>query len=163
MVIRVAILILAFLAMHGCSTSSPASSMPVTIAGKTFELELVFDTNTRTTGLMNKTSIPDNGGMLFVFPDATIRSFWMKNCFVAIDLLFLDSRGTITALHEMPIEPAQGVDESDWSYDGRLAHYWSNSPSRYAIELSAGSIKQLKLRINDRVELDLPYLNSIAR
>jgi uncharacterized protein len=148
--------------MLGCNTQ-PQTSTKVSIGKETFQLELALDMQSRTAGLMHRTEIPSDGGMLFVFPDAIARSFWMKNCLLPIDLLFLDSRGTITALHEMPIEPDKSPEENDLEYERRLKHYWSGAPARFAIELKSGSIQRLQLKINDHIDLDTAYLRSIAR
>ena len=161
MVARITSFLLILLVAQGCS--SPPTSLPVIISGKTLTLELNLDTQSRAEGMMHRSTFKKDSGMLFVFPDSIERSFWMKNCFVDIDLIFLDSRGTITAVHEMSIEPPQSTDESILEYEGRLNHYWSQGPSRFAIELEAGSIQDLQLRVNDRITLDLPYLKSIAR
>ena len=162
MAIRISTLLLILIVSQGCS-SPPPTSLPVVISGKTFTLELNLDTQSRAEGMMHRSTFNKDCGMLFVFPDSIERSFWMKNCFVDIDLIFLDSRGTITAVHEMDIEPPQSTDESIWEYEGRLNHYWSQGPSRFAIELEAGSIQDLELRVNDRIMLDLNYLKLIAR
>ena len=163
MATRLIILLLITFIAQGCTSRTQATSAVVDIGGETFNLELILDERSRANGMMNRTSIPVDGGMLFVFTDSSERSFWMKNCLVDIDLIFLDSRGTIIALHEMPLEPPQGAGESDWSYEGRLAKYWSRGPCRFAIELAAGSIRRLKLRVNDRIKLDLEELKSMAR
>ncbi len=146
----------------GCKTQQQTSTT-VSIGSETFQLELALDIPSRTEGLMHRTEIATTGGMLFVFPDAIKRSFWMKNCLISIDLLFLDSRGTITALHAMPPEPEKASDESNLEYEGRLNHYWSGPPARFAIELKSGSIQRLHLKVNDRIELDTAHLRSLAR
>ncbi len=147
----------------GCSSPRTVNSVMVSIAGETFLLELSVEEHSRIRGLMDRTSIDPEGGMLFVFPDADLRSFWMSHCYIDIDLIFLDSRGTITAIHEMTVEPPQQPDETPWEYERRLRHYWSDGPARFAIELAPGSIKRLKLRVNDRIALDLPMLRGLAR
>ena len=147
----------------GCSSSKQKTAVEVAIGGETFLLELSTNTPSRIHGLMERTTISDHGGMLFVFTGAQERSFWMANCLINIDLLFLDSRGTITATHEMKIEDIQGTEESQWEYEGRLNHYYSNGPARFAIELQEGSIERLQLRVNDRILLDLQDLRNIAR
>jgi uncharacterized membrane protein (UPF0127 family) len=155
--------LLIFTLATGCTSTTQQTSVDVSIGGEIFSLELSTDLPSRVHGLMERTSIPANGGMLFVFPEAQDRSFWMANCLVNMDLLFLDSRGTITATHEMKIETPQDVGESQWDYERRLHHYYSNSPARFAIELQEGSIHRLKLRVNDRINLNLQNLRNIAR
>lgn len=147
----------------GCGAQSQTLTATIPIGNEIFYVTIVNTTQTRAQGLMHRTEIPKDGGMLFVFPDAILRSFWMKNCLVPIDLIFLDSRGTITATHAMPIEEPKTEDESEWEYDNRLSHYWSNSPARFAIELQSGSIKRLGLEVNERIALDVPHLRSLAR
>jgi len=159
------IILILFLALfsQGCTTTTPVTTAVVHIGGETFTLDLALDDQGRTKGLMHQTSLPKDGGLLFVFSDSIKRSFWMKNCLMDIDLIFLDSRGTITALHKMVTEPPQGINETNWNYEGRLGKFWSGGPSRFAIELASGSIQRLNLRVNDRITLDLPLLKSIAR
>jgi len=163
MATRITILCCILLCGLGCSSPPPTTSISIDIAGETFNLELMINQEARTKGMMHRTSISPSGGMLFIFPDSKNRSFWMKNCFVDIDLIFLDSRGLITSLYEMTMEPPQEQVESIWAYEGRLNHYWSKGPARFAIELAPGSIHRLHLEINDKIILDLPYLKSLAR
>ena len=99
--------------------------------------------------------------MLFIFPDSDMRSFWMANCLIDIDLIFLDTRGTITALHEMKIEDPQEAGESELAYNTRLKNYKSGFPARFAIELPAGSITRLQLRINQKLPLELGELKAL--
>jgi hypothetical protein len=44
-----------------------------------------------------------DGGMLFVFPEPRMLSFWMYECLIDIDVIFLDASGTVTAIHRMPV------------------------------------------------------------
>ena len=163
MVTRLTILLCIFLTCSGCASTTPASTINIDIAGDSFHLELITTQETRTNGMMHRTAIAPQGGMLFIFPDTKNRSFWMKNCVVDIDLIFLDSRGIITTMYSMPIEAPQGENESDWQYEGRLSHYWSRGPARFAIELASGSIERLCLKVNQKIPLELTYLKSLAR
>lgn len=163
MVTRITTLICILASCVGCSSPPSSSTIEINIAGEPFQLELMITQKSRTDGMMNRSEISLDGGMLFVFTDSQSRSFWMKNCIIPLDLIYLDSRGTITSLHQMSIEPPQGPEESNWQYEGRLNHYWSKGPARFAIELRAGSISRLNLQVNDHISLDLPYLKSIAR
>lgn len=149
------------------SASQPASqpaSRPATqpdkvtekliIAGEEFSLEIAADEAARENGLMDRDWIDNHGGMMFIWPAAESRSFWMKNCPIDIDLMFLDSNGRIVAVHAMVAEPAQRVGESDDDYSARLKLYPSRKPAQFAVELKAGSIKRLKLTVGQTVTLD---------
>ncbi len=50
-------------------------------------------------GLMFVRDLPPNEGMLFVHPQPRIASMWMKNTFIPLDMVWIDSRGRITAIH----------------------------------------------------------------
>jgi uncharacterized protein len=158
------------LAVCGCTASnSAAPSKPrtekVVIGGETFELELAADPESREKGLMHRTHIPDRGGMLFVFPDNQVRTqvFWMGHCLVDMDIIFLDRRGGVTATHRMKAQPPQRPDETDDQYRARIPHYSSGYPAQFAIELQAGSLDRLNVRVNDRIALDLERLKRLAR
>ncbi len=147
-----------------CSSESGAPNREVvSIKGESFSLELAVDDATRTRGLGGRVEIPDEGGMLFVFPDAGQRSFWMYDCETDIDLIFLDTVGRITALHAMPREAPRGENETEQAYQNRLAHYWSGSPAQFAIELAPGSIARLGLQVEEKIKLDLPRLKALPR
>lgn len=151
------------LAVAGCSPSPQAGSEQVTIAGETWTFEVARDTPSRTRGLGGRASLPPQGGMMFIFPDAQVRSFWMYDCLMPIDVVFLDPLGVITATHSMPIEPPRAPEESEATYAGRLPLYSSRFPAQFALEFPAGTIERLGLRPNTRIDLDPRRLKSLAR
>lgn len=139
----------------------------VVIGGHEFHLELAADSVSRERGMMGRASIDAHGGMLFVFPNGQVQrqSFWMKNCLVDIDIIYLDPRGKVTALHRMKAEPPQRADESDVAYETRLRQhlYPSGYPAQFAIELKSGWLDQLNLKVEDQINLDLDRLKALAR
>ena len=135
----------------------------VEIAGESFHLELAADPGTRVQGLMGRTEIARDGGMLFVFPDVAMRSFWMKDCLTDMDIIFLDGSGRVTATHEMTMEPPRRPDESQLAYELRLPGYSSLRPAQFAIELAPGSLDRLGVRTGDLIRLDLDALKRRAR
>lgn len=146
----------------GCgATATLPSHESVTIGGEEWTLELAMDDESIRRGLMHRDTLGDHEGMLFIFPDTDIRSFWMANCLINIDLIYLDDRGTITAVHEMVIEPPREANESQFAYESRLKNYRSVYPARFAIELPSGSIRRLDLKPNQRLTIDLDRLKSL--
>ncbi|WP_199249535.1 DUF192 domain-containing protein [[Phormidium] sp. ETS-05] len=61
----------------------------VEIGGKLIELEVAATPQEQALGLMYRTSLADNRGMLFPFSPPTPVSFWMKNCRISLDMIFL--------------------------------------------------------------------------
>ncbi|MEE9130258.1 MAG: DUF192 domain-containing protein [Phycisphaerales bacterium] len=134
----------------------------VVIGEETFNLEVAANEKSRAEGLMNREKIDDDGGMIFIYKRAQVRSFWMKNCLVDIDLLYLDGRGRIVSIHKMKKEPPRGENEPVVEYERRLKRYPSRRPAQFIIELKAGSIDRLKPKVGQTIELDLPKLRRIV-
>ena len=130
----------------------------VVIGQETFKLEVAADEKSRAQGLMNREKIDDDGGMIFIYKGAQFRRFWMKNCLVDIDLVYLDGRGRIVSLHKMKKEPPRSENESVIDYERRLKRYPSQRPAQFIIELKAGSIDRVKAKVGETIELDLPKL-----
>ena len=55
--------------------------------------------NERLQGMMFRKSLGENEGMLFIFERSEPRSFWMKNTFLSLDILYADENGTIISIH----------------------------------------------------------------
>ena len=134
----------------------------IIIAEETFKLEVAADDKTRAKGLMGREKIDEHGGMIFIYKRAQRQSFWMKNCLIDIDLMYLDSRGRIVSMHKMKKEPPRGRNETAFDYERRLKRYPSGRSSQFIIELKPGSIDRLKLKVGQTIKLDLPKLRQIV-
>jgi uncharacterized protein len=150
----------------------------VTIGGRTFQLEPVFDDEHRFKGLSGRTEIAPDGGMLFVFKEPKVQEFVMRDCPIPIDIIYLDAAGRITAMHKMVPEPPRAEDEKaltlpsrtapEWSgtnekYEKRLKKYSSRFASQFVIELKGNTLDELSLKEGDKVELDRARLKKLAK
>ena len=148
------LMLMSVLIVAGCDETAPRYQQ-LTLAGREFRLELALTHEQITRGLMYREHIPDDGGMLFVFPDIRMRGFWMKNCLVPIDVVFLDGHGFITAIHTMP-PPDPGTPEDD------LPSYSSLRPARFAIELAGGTAGRLGLQPGQKLDLPIDDLKRLV-
>jgi uncharacterized membrane protein (UPF0127 family) len=89
--------------------------------------EVAVDDATRERGLMFRTHMPQNDGMLFVFDEAGKYCMWMRNTLIPLSVAFLDSRGRIIKVAEM--KPR--------SEDTHCA----DKPASYGLEMNAGWFK----------------------
>lgn len=135
----------------------------VTIGDRTFTLRLAIDDDARERGLSGVKEIPEEGGMLFIFRDSELRSFWMKDCVIDLDIAFLDPFGIVTAVHTMPKEPPRGERESESAYHARLKRYTSGVPAQFAIEVRPGLFAELGVKRGTRIPLDLAKLKAAAK
>src|SRR5690348_1669565 len=121
--------------------NSGSSAHAVILHGHRIAVEIAADDASREHGLMDRTSMPADHGMLFVFPDSQIRTFWMKDTLIPLDMLFLDADGKlVTLLADVP--PCKA--DPCWIYP-------STQPARYVLELNAGVAAKLGLREGDAV------------
>lgn len=113
------------------------------MGGESIELEVAKTPEQQQIGLMYRTSLPDNRGMLFLFPEARIASFWMKNVSINLDMVFLRD-GVI-----------QGIEANVPSCQTEPCPiYGPNVLINQVIELRGGRAAELGLKQGDIVEID---------
>jgi uncharacterized membrane protein (UPF0127 family) len=147
------LLVLAALALVAAASAQPLATRRVFLSGVAYNLEVAADPATRERGLSGRDSIDARGGMLFIFPEDAARVFWMRDCKVDIDLVFLDRTGRVVAAHRMRAEPPRLAGEGEEQYLSRLRRYSSQAPARFAVELRAGSLSQLGLSVGSVVDV----------
>ncbi len=90
-------------------------------------------------GLMNRTFLGAEEGMLFIFPEAEPKTFWMKNTYIQLDIIFVDEEKIITQIYENT-EPLNTENR-----------YPSIIPVRYAIEVNGGWTQRNNVKVGDLV------------
>ncbi|MFA7160875.1 MAG: DUF192 domain-containing protein [Kiritimatiellia bacterium] len=88
--------VLAFLlSAFPVQAEQPCLSVSFTQTNDVFCLEVADTYASRETGLKNRSNLPNQGGIIFVFPENAPRVFWMKDTLLELDFLFLDDNGVV--------------------------------------------------------------------
>ncbi|PIR48167.1 hypothetical protein COU80_05895 [Candidatus Peregrinibacteria bacterium CG10_big_fil_rev_8_21_14_0_10_55_24] len=94
-------------------------------------VEIAADAVEHAKGLMGRRELTDDHGMLFLFSEERIRSFWMKDTLIPLDILFFDAQGRFVSWHTMV----------PCTQDPCL-HYQSAGPANAALEVPAGFVEE---------------------
>ena len=104
-----------------------------------FSVEVVSTPQTRADGLMYRTSLPADGGMLFNFGKTEPISMWMKNTAIPLDMLFIRADGTITNIAERTVPQS-------------LTPVSSSEPVPFVLEINGGVSTRLGIRAGYKVQ-----------
>lgn len=102
------------------------ASAPVelVLGGVTVAAEVADSPQERAIGLMGRSSLPVNQGMIFVYPDEAVRSFWMKNTPLPLSIAFIDKLGRVVHIAELKPNDTTPVS--------------SQVPAMFALEMDSG-------------------------
>lgn len=137
--------VLALAVLSGCSGGHEKSNLPTahividTHKGPvTFDVEVATDEASREHGLMYRTELAPNAGMLFDFQREDYRTFWMKNTPLSLDMLFIRGDGTISTISENTIPYSEDTIPS-------------SEPVRAVLEINGGRSRDLGIEPGDKV------------
>ena len=119
----------------------PTAVRHISLRGSVFRAEIAATPAEWTAGLAHRETLARNTGMLFVFPDESIRIFWMRGVLIPVDILYMDAAGVVVDIHTMIPEP--GVPDSE------LRRYPSAAPIQYAFVLNAGFAQSHGFSVGD--------------
>ncbi len=126
-------------------------SLPIaaqaTIAGKAIQLEVAKTPQEQEIGLMGRTSLADDRGMLFVFSPARPTQFWMKNTLINLDMVFI-YRGVVKAI---------AVNAPPCTSDPCAVYGSTRDAIDQVIELRGQRSTDLGLKVGDRIPVQ--FLN----
>lgn len=115
-----------------------------------FTVELAETPSAIAYGLMHRSALPDDRGMLFLFERPRIARMWMKNTLVPLDMLFLGDDGGILRIEENTVPESEAVISSDVAVTAVL-------------EVPAGTAKRIGARVGDRVVHEGLKANAVSR
>lgn len=127
---------------EGAAASSPSPQRGwawVIFNGDTVHAEVADTPAARERGLMFRTDLGENEGMLFVFPNSQIRSFWMRNTYIPLDIAYMDPDFVIVDIKQMEPEDETLID--------------SARPAMFALETRQGWFERRGISVGDRAQV----------
>jgi uncharacterized membrane protein (UPF0127 family) len=102
------------------------------------DIQIADNEYDRELGLMFRKHMQENRGMLFIFPQEGIQSFWMHNTYIPLDMIFVNAQDKIVTI--------QNADKtlSDQTYS-------SIKPAQFVIEVNLGFAKKYGLKVGDKI------------
>jgi uncharacterized membrane protein (UPF0127 family) len=138
---QVALVATVFFALMPLAACSADNQLVVHTAtgDHTFTVEVVDTPESRAEGLMFRQSLADDAGMLFDFKEERPVSFWMRNTFIPLDMVFIRADGSVANVHvnARPHDPT-GIP--------------SDGPVTFVLEIAGGRSVEIGLKAGDRVE-----------
>jgi len=110
----------------------------LTVNGHKLAAEVAHTDPARAQGLMHRRMLPENRGMLFVFPTAAQHAMWMMNTYIPLSVAFIDERGVIINIEDM----------KPHTQDAHPA----TKPARYALEMNQGWFSKRDIKAGARIE-----------
>jgi|ERR1035437_2353302 uncharacterized membrane protein (UPF0127 family) len=107
--------------------------MKIKIGGKEYEVKIAETEEEKETGLQNVQDLPDNEGMLFIYDDIDIQSFWMEDTPLALDIIFINDDYEVISIHN-------GVPNSE--------NLMTEQDVKFVLELNRGS----DVKVGDELE-----------
>lgn len=121
-----------------CS-SQTLQTTTLTLGGEVFTVEISRTDDERRTGLMNRPSLGESAGMLFVFERDDFLSFWMKNTRIPLSIAYISRDGIIREIHDMEPRSLKAIN--------------SQHAVRLALEVNQGTFERVGLSVGDRIEI----------
>jgi uncharacterized protein len=122
-------------------SGSDIKIIPLYIGIQKFTVEIADTPQKQETGMMYRENIPEDFGMLFVYESEDYRGFWMKNCLVSLDIIYLDKYKQVINIHDN-VPPCKREP---------CKSYRSVRPAQYVLELRANRSRELNIRPGNNV------------
>lgn len=118
----------------------------VMIADTKMRVELATDQAKRARGLGGRDSLASDSGMLFIFPQASSYSFWMKGMRFPIDIIWINGTKVVDIIKGAS-PPAPGTPDQE------IPIYLSNQPFDKVLEINSGFVDSHRLKVGDQMQI----------
>lgn len=127
----------ALLLLGGAASAAPDAPLPLRVGSHVFHVEVAATPSQHALGLMRRTHLASDAGMLFVFEQQDRHCFWMDNTLIPLSIAFLADDGTVLELQAMQPR-TQDL-------------HCPAAPVRYALEVSQGKFENKGIKPGMRV------------
>ena len=110
------------------------------------QIEVVSTLEDRNTGLMFRKSLPDDGGMIFVWDRKKIQCMWMKNTLIPLSVAYIEDTGEIIGIYDMVPLSMKSV--------------CSRKPVLYALEVNKCWFKKNEFHVGDFINISTVIQNA---
>jgi len=131
---KIILFILLAIIISGCSNNIKQ----ICFEKNCFKVETAKTQQERETGLMNITYLNEDKGMLFIFDEEGIYSFWMKNTLIPLDIIWIDSSNKVVF-----------IKESASLCTNKCETISPNKKAKYVLEVNSGLVKKLNIKIGN--------------
>lgn len=102
------------------------------------DVEMARSEQQKAVGLMFRTKLADNQGMLFIYPDTRIITMWMRNTYIPLDMVFIRPDGIIDSIHARAEPHSEAIIASE-------------RPVSAVLEIAGGAAERLGIKAGDKV------------
>jgi uncharacterized protein len=102
------------------------------------DIEIADNDSRREVGMMGRPAMDELKGMLFVFDEEFYASFWMKNCVLSLDMIFIDKTGSIVTIQKNTTPFSE-------------QNYTATAPTLLVLEVNAGFTDRHNISVGDRI------------
>lgn len=103
------------------------------------DIEIADNDRKTAQGLMYRSSMPQNAGMLFLMPREEVQGFWMRNTYIPLDMIFVNSQMNIVTIHPNTTPMLE-------------SSYISTAPALYVVEVNGGFCNKNNIKVGDKIE-----------
>lgn len=133
------ILFYSFISVDSKPQAQYLNTQEVKINNHTLTLEVADTEKERRTGLMHRKNLDNSDGMLFKFNSSKPRSFWMKDTYIPLDIIFLDKNKQVVDIKQAEPDTGEIIPN----------RYTSEKPAKYVVELEKNAHKTYNISQND--------------
>lgn len=117
------------------------------IDGHSFSVEIADSASKQMQGLSGREKLNENEGMLFIFKDSSIKTFWMKGMKFPIDIIWIKEGRIMEFSENLP--PPKNI------LNAFVESVTPSAPIDSVLEVAAGTVEKLGIKAGDEISIDL--------